>query len=120
VSTKQPQEPGPVPELCDFLRRILDASEPPTRAQTSDPVEAVVLGTLLRGRELAAGVVSELHAGRGRNAMPLARHLFEEYLQLSYILDDPGPRFAPPVERRDGPAAATTGPRSSFDTSCGW
>jgi hypothetical protein len=47
----------------------------------------------MRARELAAGVVSELKAGRGRNAMPLARHLFEEYLVACYILDHPAPRF---------------------------
>ena len=93
MSTEQPREPEPVALFCGFLRAILDASKPLTHARTSDPAEAVVLGTLMRARELAAGVVSELEAGRGRNAMPLARHLFEEYLVVSYVLDDPEPRL---------------------------
>ncbi len=92
MSTEQPRELERVALLCGFLVAILDVSKPLTRARMSDQAEAVILGTFLRARELAAGVVSELKAGRGRNAMPLARHLFEEYLVACYILDNPAPR----------------------------
>jgi len=66
--------------LCGFLLATVDVSKRLTRARMSDQAEAVILGTFLRAGELAAGVVSELTAGRGRNAMPLARHLFEDHL----------------------------------------
>lgn len=104
MSIEPPRELERVALLCGFLVAILDVSKPLTRARMSDQAEAVILGTILRARELAAGVVSELKAGRGRNAMPLARHLFEEYLVACYILGDPAPRSdqyrAPEAESR--------------------
>lgn len=82
-----------------------DIAEPLTGAKVRRrPVvigrDRYVLGAIAVARELAQGVFSEAVAGRAGNAIRLARHLFEQELELDYVLADPGPRL-PQVRASD-------------------
>lgn len=51
------------------------------------------LGVVRSAIELGRGVLAEGIGGRAGNAMRLARHLFEQELELHYVLDQPLPRL---------------------------
>ena len=55
------------------------------------------------GRELVGGVHAESSAGRGANAMRLARHLYEQELVLHYVAERPAVRL-PQLEAEDAKA----------------
>jgi hypothetical protein len=49
----------------------------------------MAFGGVLVARELAIGVISEIEAERPANAMRLARHLWEQELELAYVRASP-------------------------------
>lgn len=80
--------------LVSLLERLNHAVVP-LRSVSCKPRQqkVLVLGAFLAAHELSQGVAAELRAARARNAMRLARHIYEQSLELRYVLADPGRRF---------------------------
>jgi len=94
-----PGELDPRPEARRAeLEALIAVLEPLAAAgarawERGTPAADFALGALGVARELALGVLAEADAGRGGNAGRLARHLFEQWLELAYVLADPVPRL---------------------------
>ncbi len=84
------------------LRALLRSARSVSRAGVpQDGLQAMALGSLVAGQQLARGVLAETRARppRALNAVRLARHLWELETELHYVIEDQAPRLEQMVAR---------------------
>ncbi len=91
----KPADGLPADELVALLTAALTATQPGTGSiETAQGMgQLYEVGVAVAARELAAGVLREVSSGAQMNAMRLARHLYEYYVQLKFVLADRASRL---------------------------